>query len=140
MTSAVYLDHAATTPALPGVVELVARALRDSWGNPSSHHGPGRAARARLEDAREFLRGTLNAAHVVLTSGGTEADQLGVLGAAQVRPPGRVLAGAADHPAVLAQAPLLERFGMRLSRLPVDRTGDLDPESLFEAMGQDVRV
>jgi cysteine desulfurase len=136
----IYLDNAATTTPLEAVVEAVAETAARSYGNPSSHHELGRQARRRLEDAREFLRGTVSAAQVVFTSGGTEADMLGVVGAALARPPGRVLAGAADHPAVLAQARLLERSGHRLTTIGVTATGDVEPEALFEALGADVRV
>jgi cysteine desulfurase len=135
-----FLDHASTTRPLPEVAEAVARTQIEWFGNPSSQHEPGRGGAPRREDAREFLRGTLCAAQLVFTSGGTEADLLGVFGAALGRSPGRILVGAADHPAVLAQAPLLERSGHRMQRVPVTPNGDIDPEALFDVSGSDVRV
>ena len=136
---AMYLDHAASTPPLPEVVDAVAATMHEAFGNPSSTHGPGTAARRLLEDSREFLRGSLGAARLVFTSGGTEADCLGVVGAAWARPAGRVLVGAADHAAVLS---LDQVLGKRhaLSAVPVGTHGVVEPETLFEALGPDVRV
>ena len=136
----IYLDHAATTPPLPAVVDAMARCQRDTFGNPSSSHAFGPAARRALDDAREFLRGTLGAARIVFTSGGSEADQLGVVGSALARSPGRVLMAATDHPALLNCTALLSRLRHHVSVLPVTRHGDLAPETLFEALGQDVRT
>lgn len=138
--SAIYLDHAATTPALPAVVEAVARAQRDWFGNPSSKHGFGTPARKHLADAREFLRGTLSAAEIVFTSGGSEADMLGIVGAAAVRSPGRVLVAASDHPAALSCTDWLARLRMHVTVLPVTRHGDIAPETLAQELGPDVRV
>lgn len=140
MAEPVYLDNAATTRPLPAVVEAMAKAQRDLFGNPSSAHAFGPPARKALEDAREFLRGTLGAARVVFTSGGSEADQLGIVGAAAARQPGRVLMAASDHPAILECAGLLGKWRDHCARLPVTRHGDVEPETLFEALGQDVRV
>ncbi len=136
----IYLDNAATTRPLPAVVDAMARVQRDTFGNPSSPHGFGPPARRLLDDAREFLRGTLGAAQVVFTSGGTEADLLGLVGAAAARPPGRVLVGAADHPAVLRCAELLGRFRHHVTLVPTTRDGDIHPETLFDHLGPDVRA
>ena len=137
---AVYLDHAATTHPFDDVLEAVEDVSRQRFGNPSSQHRFGAAARHLLEDAREFLRGSLGAARLVFTSGGTEADLLGIVGAAAARAPGRVLVAASDHPAVLAtRAPLALRRH-ELCELPVTPHGDLEPERLFDALGRDVRV
>ncbi len=140
MTSGLYLDHAATTPLLGAAWQAGAAAALEAFGNPSSTHGFGAQARRRLEDAREFLRGTLGASELVFTSGGTEADLLGVLGAAIARAPGRVLAGAADHAAVLALEPALARTRHRLVRVPVGPGGVPSPEQWFDLLGPDVRV
>ena len=138
--SAVYLDHAATTPVLPAVVEAVARAQRDWFGNPSSRHGFGRPPAKHLADAREFLRGTLSAGEIVFTSGGSEADLMGIVGAAAARGPGRVLMAASDHPAALSCTDWLSRLRMHTSLLPVTRHGDIAPETLARELGPDVRV
>ncbi|MCC6671046.1 MAG: cysteine desulfurase [Planctomycetes bacterium] len=138
--AAIYLDHAATTAPTPEVVDAMVQAQREAFGNPSSLHGFAERPRRLLEDAREFLRGTLHAAGLVFTSGGTEADLLGVLGAVLARGPGRVLTGAGDHAAVLAQAPLLARLGCRITQVPLDPQGDIDPETFFGLLGPDVAV
>lgn len=139
-SASIFLDNAATTRPSQSVVEAMAQCQRDHFGNPSSSHSFGSEPRRILEDAREFLRGTLGASKLVFTSGGSEADMMGVLGAAMVRPPGRVLVGATDHPAVLALEEPLKRTQHRLTRVPVTAHGDPDPETLFELMGPDVRV
>ncbi|MCB9870406.1 MAG: cysteine desulfurase [Planctomycetes bacterium] len=137
---AVYLDNAATTRPMPEVVEAMAQVQLEHFGNPSSAHRFGDQPRRLLQDAREFLRGTLSAANLVFTSGGTEADLLGVAGAVQRRSPGRVLCAASDHPAILQQANLLARTRHRLVPLPVTEDGDLDPEVFFDHLGRDVRA
>jgi cysteine desulfurase len=136
----IYLDNAATTRPLPAVLAAMQRTSLECFGNPSSSHSFGPPAKRALEDAREFLRGTLGAARVVFTSGGSEADYLGIVGSAAARAPGRVLMSAADHPALLQCTTLLGRYRHVVSALPVTPDGDLAPETLFEALGQDVRV
>jgi cysteine desulfurase len=140
MPEAIYLDHAATTPPDPEVLAEVAEVAARAFGNPSSSHLFGKEPRKLLADAREFLRGTLHAAQVVFTSGGTEADMLGVVGAVWRRPPGRVLVGAADHPAVTALEPVLRKLNHRLVKVKVTQDGDIEPEALFELLGHDVRA
>ncbi|MFY9345921.1 MAG: aminotransferase class V-fold PLP-dependent enzyme [Planctomycetota bacterium] len=140
MPARIYLDNAATTPPLPAVVDAMARAQVEWFGNPSSAHSFGPPAKRALDDAREFLRGTVGAARVVLTSGGSEADYLGIVGSAAARPPGRVLMAQSDHPALLQCTTLLARHRHHVSTLPVTPAGDLAPEMLFEALGQDVRT
>lgn len=136
----IYLDNAATTRPLPQVAARMGQAQLELFGNPSSSHGPGQAARKALEDAREFLRGSVGAASLVFTSGGSEADYLGIVGSASVRPPGRVLMAASDHPALLRTEQLLSRWRHHTTVLPVTPHGDLAPETLFDALGSDVRT
>lgn len=136
----VYLDNAATTRPLPEVVEAMSTVHLDHFGNPSSAHQLSQEPKKLLEDAREYLRGTLSAAQIVFTSGGTEADLLGVTGAARIRSPGRVLAAATDHPAILSQQDVLKHTNHRLVLVPTTPHGDMDPETFFEHLGTDVRV
>ena len=136
----IYLDNAATTRPTRLVVDRMAQAQLELFGNPSSPHAFGPPAKRALDDARDFLRGTLGAARVVFTSGGSEADQLGIAGAAATRSPGRVLMAKSDHPALLQCATLLGRFRGHVTELPVTEHGDLAPETLFDALGTDVRV
>ncbi|PZP21040.1 MAG: hypothetical protein DI600_05435, partial [Cutibacterium granulosum] len=115
-----YLDHAATSPLRP----CAAQAMADTpaLGNPSAVHGSGRAARAMLEDAREEIAALLGVRplEIILTSGGTEADALAILGG--LAPQGRLWASSVEHPAVagLADPRLL---GQRVSTVPVDGHG-----------------
>ena len=136
----IYLDNAATTRPFAAVVDAMAEAARDAYGNPSSGHAYGPPAKRLLDDAREFLRGSVGAARVVFTSGGSEADQLGIVGAALARSPGRVLMSAADHLALLQCQGMLGRLRHHVDVLPVTVDGDIAPEALFERLGQDVRV
>ena len=137
--SPIYLDNAATTRPLPEVVEAMAQTQLEAFGNPSSPHRFGPPARKALDDAREYLRGTLGAARIVFTSGGSEADYLGIAGAAAARPPGRIVMAASDHPALLRTDLLTSRWRHHTAVLPVTADGDLTPELLFESLGKDVR-
>jgi cysteine desulfurase len=136
----IYLDNAATTRPSRLVVDRMADAQRELFGNPSSPHAFGPPARRALEDARAFLRGTVAAHRVVFTSGGSEADYLGIVGAAATRPSGRVLMSKADHPALLKCGGLLARYRHHVAELDVTEDGDIAPETLFDALGSDVRV
>ena len=136
----IYLDNAATTRPGRAVLDHMADTAWRLFGNPSSGHAFGPPAKRALEDAREFLRGSLGAARLVFTSGGSEADQLGVVGAAATRAPGRVLMAKSDHPALLQCEHLLTRHRHRVAVLPVTPDGDIAPETLFDALGKDVRV
>jgi len=136
----IYLDNADTTRPSRLVVERMANAQRELFGNPSSPHVYGPPAKRALEDAREFLRGSLAAHRVIFTSGGSEADYLGVVGAAATHSPGRILMSRADHPALLKCSGLLGRYRHHVSELEVTQGGDLAPETLFDALGSDVRV
>ncbi|WP_280417292.1 cysteine desulfurase family protein [Nocardia carnea] len=133
----VYLDHAATTPMLPAAIEAM-NTVFGSAGNASSLHGSGRAARRRLEEARESIAADLGArpSEVILTSGGTESDNLAVKGIFWARRDAdprctRILAGATEHHAVLDAVEWLERHeGARVTWLPVDSDGIVAPETL----------
>lgn len=133
------LDHNATTPVDPRVrAGMAGLWARDDLGNPSSPHGRGRAAREVVEAARRQLAAALHAEPlgVTFTSGGTEADNLAVLGvaralAAQGRPHG-VLTSPLEHPAVGAAVARLETEGVPVERVRVDDAGRIDPEEVAE--------
>jgi cysteine desulfurase len=124
----IYLDNNATTRPLPEVVEVMTRHWRDSFANPGSRHGAGRRARQALETARESMAGILGAHpdEVIFTSGGTESNNLAVLGLAS-GPPGTIALTGAEHPAVNEAARFLETRGWHLATLPVDDEGLLLP-------------
>ncbi|HME72218.1 MAG TPA: cysteine desulfurase family protein [Myxococcota bacterium] len=136
MARRIYLDHNATTPLREEVVEACTRAFR-SFGNPSSTHFEGAAARAELERARARVASLLGAdpAEIVFTSGATESNNLalqGALGAGRAR--SRLVTSRAEHPSVLEPAESLERAGVKVTRLPVDASGRLDPRAVASAV------
>src|ERR687897_2822177 len=137
MRKAVYLDHAATTPVRPEVLEAMLPYLTNqAFGTPSSAHRFGRAARAGIEQARREIAEAVGAEpnQVIFTSGGTEADNLGIVGAAlAARDRGAAMCAAVsaiEHKAVLAAAHAVCHLGGREVLLPVDRSGVLDLHAL----------
>ena len=134
----VYLDHAASAPLRPEVLEQMLPHLSGVQANPSSPHGPGRRARAALDEAHERLGASIGAEPraLVFTGGGTEAINLGVKGAAWAgKAQGhRILTTAVEHKAVLESCLLLEKYGFEIKRLPVDRYGRVDPDDLTAAL------
>lgn len=122
----IYLDHNATTPPLPEVVDAVARWQRDAYANPGSRHAPGRRARQVLEHARESVASLLGAFpdEVVFTSGGTESNNAALLGFCQGTP-GAIVITPGEHPAVLETCRALVPRGFTLWELPLDREGRL---------------
>ncbi|HET7322233.1 MAG TPA: aminotransferase class V-fold PLP-dependent enzyme, partial [Longimicrobiaceae bacterium] len=129
---AIYLDNAATTPVRPEVRAAMQPFLSERFGNASSVHGRGREARAALEEARARLAAVLGAtpAEIVFTRGGTEADNLAVLGRARLCPGASVVCSAVEHRAVLASAEAAAEEGHPLQILPVDAAGLVDPAAL----------
>jgi cysteine desulfurase len=143
MPDPVYLDHAATTPMRPEAIEAMSQELA-RLGNPSSLHAAGRRARRVVEEAREQLAEVFGArpSEVVFTSGGTEADNLAVKGLYWARRDGgtrnRVLTTSVEHHAVLDSVRwLAESQGAEAVWLAVDPEGELSPEALRAAIGQD---
>lgn len=137
----VYLDNAATTPMHPQVVEAMARAMATTFGNPSSVHAFGQAARRALEEGREQVAALLGAepGEVVFTGGGTEADNLAILGVARANAErGRhIITSMVEHHAVLHACQALEKDGFRVTYLPVDAFGAVRPEDLERALTDD---
>jgi cysteine desulfurase len=141
MRTPVYLDHAATTPVRPEVLEAMLPYLTEqAFGNPSSAHRFGRTARAGLEQARRDVAGAVGAepSQVIFTSGGTEADNLGILGAAlAARERGGAMCAAVsaiEHKAILAAAHAVCHYGGQEILLPVDGDGQLELDALDEAL------
>ncbi len=137
--SRVYLDWNATTPPLPDVVDAMTRAAREAWGNPSSVHGPGRTARACVEDAREAVArlAGCDPRDVVFTSGGTEANNV-ALRSAFVEAPGTLVTSRLEHPSVTRVAEGLEREGRaRVRWVRVRPDGVLDLDDLDAALSED---
>jgi len=135
---AIYLDHAATTPLRREVLDAMLPFLTESFGNPSSAHSYGRSARAALDEAHDRVATRLNAEarEIVFTSGGTEANNLALKGAAWAgKARGhRIVTSAVEHHAVGHALRYLEKFGFEIVELPVDRYGRVDPEQLERAI------
>lgn len=145
MPEPLYFDHAATTPVRPEVVDAMIPFLGPRFGNPSSTHRWGREARAALDEARERVARCLgaNSDEVCFTSGGTEADNLAVLGAFHaMAPKGRttVVTTPIEHKAVLAAAHQAAREGGAERLLRMTAAGQVDATSYADAMTNDVAV
>lgn len=127
MPARIYLDNNATTRPWPEVIETVAYHLQHSFANPGSRHAEGRQARQVLESSRETIAAILGAQpeEVIFTSGGTEASNLALFGAAWSMTPGTIALTAGEHPATMETCRSLRRLGWQLEVLPVDRDGRL---------------
>jgi cysteine desulfurase len=141
----VYFDYNATTPLAPEVIDAVASSSRDVFGNASSIHRFGQQAKATLDDARSSVAVLLRAdpSEVVFTSGGTEADNFAIRGAAEaLEPTGRrhLIASAIEHEAVLNTFRALARRGWRTTLLPLDQSGVVSPDRLREAIAADTAL
>jgi cysteine desulfurase NifS/selenium donor protein len=134
----VYLDYNATTPVDPEVAEAMLPFLTSRFGNPSSAHAYGAEARAAVEAARRQVAALLGARpeEIVFTSGGTEANNTVVHGVARLhRAKGRhLVVSSVEHPAVLEPCAALEEEGWRVTRVPVDGSGRVDPRDVAEAL------
>ncbi len=136
----VYLDHAATTPTDPAVIEAMLPYWRETWGNPSSLYSAGRQARAALDRARAALAAVLHChpREITITSGGSESDNLALRGSvaearrAMSRP--HIITTAVEHHAVLHTAMALEKDGVDVTYLPVDAYGMVSPDDLTAAI------
>ena len=133
-----YLDHAATTPVRPEVLDAMLPFWGSAFGNPSSAHAFGRTAREALDDAHERLARSIGAEarEIVFTSGGTEAINLGLKGAAWAgRARGhRIITSAIEHHAVAHALAHLDKFGFEIVTVPVDRYGRVDPDDVERAL------
>ncbi len=143
----IYLDHNATTRLHPDARDAMLPLLDDCYGNPSSIHAQGRAARDVVERARAEVASLLGAAgeEIVFTSGGTEANALAVVGGAQAARAAeprrtRVLASPIEHPSVDAPLEALARDGFEVTRLRVDSRGRLDLQEVARALGDQVAL
>jgi cysteine desulfurase len=137
----VYMDHSATTPTHPDVLEAMLPYFTREFGNPSSLYTIGRQARAAVEGAREQVAAALGAApgEVFFCAGGTEADNWALKGVASaLRDRGtHIITTAIEHHAVLHTCEYLEAQGFRVTYLPVDRHGLVDPDAVKEAITDD---
>ena len=138
MFAPVYLDHNATTPLLPEVFDAMSPWLQTQFGNPSSRHEYGRAARRAVDEARQQVALALDAhpTEVIFVSGGSEANNLFLKGAAASLRPGLIAVSAIEHPCVLKPAAQLARQGWEVRYLPVDAGGRLEPVAYTALLAQ----
>ncbi|WP_409289444.1 cysteine desulfurase family protein [Peribacillus sp. SCS-37] len=137
----IYLDHAATSPMHPGVIKKMAEAMEATFGNPSSIHSFGRKSRHILDESRAFIARSIGAKEneIIFTSGGTEADNLAIIGTARANS-GRgkhIITSIVEHHAVLNTCRYLEKEGFDITYLPVDESGLVSPDGLKEALRDD---
>ncbi len=144
MSTQVYLDHNATTPLAPEVLEAMLPFLRSDFGNPSSIHELGRRAKAALQEARETVASFLSASasEIVFIASGTEADNLAILGVVaaeeeEPRPRRHLVTSSIEHHAVLNVMRHLEKKGYRVTYLTPDRSGRVLESDLQRALGAD---
>lgn len=137
-----YFDHNATTPVAPEVLEAVASCLGQVYGNASSIHFFGQLAKQRLEAARRQVASSIGCspAELVFTSGGTEADNMAILGVVRAAHARHVITSAIEHPAVLGPCTQLEREGVEVTRVPVGASGIIDPADIRAALRQDTAL
>ncbi len=139
----VYLDHNASTPVHPEVLQAMLPYFSESFGNPSSIHGFGRGAKEALEASRETIAHFLGVGpdEVIFTSGGTESDNLAILGVARARErPGHIITTRIEHHAVLRTCEALEREGWAATYLPVDEHGLADPDDVHRTIRPDTAL
>jgi cysteine desulfurase len=137
----IYMDHSATTPVAPEVLQAMLPYFSQKFGNASSLHSYGLEAKEALEESREKVARLLKADNeeIVFTSGGTESDNLAILGIARKNTTlGRhIITSSIEHPAILETCRALEREGFSVTRLPVNRDGLIDPSDLEKAIRPD---
>jgi len=140
----IYLDYNASTPIDPLVIEVMRAALEEGYGNPSSAHWAGAPAKALLEASRRQVAGLLQCApeEMVFTSGGSEANNLALKGVFYARRgrPVHLITTQVEHPSIHDPCAFLEREGARVTRLPVDGTGLVDPDELLRAVTPDTAL
>jgi len=136
----VYLDNNATTPVLPEVFEAMRPFYLEQFGNASSIHHYGQHARAAVEKARASVAALVNArpAEIVFTSGGTEADNLGIFGLVQRGD--HVITSTVEHSAVLNTCKRLEQMGCEVSFVAVNDRGEIDPANVRSALRSNTRL
>jgi len=138
----IYLDHNATTPIDPRVVDAMLPYLRGEFGNPSSVNHEGRRARLALDRARRQVADLIGAepSEIVFCSGGTEANNHALLGALEATGRGRIVTSAVEHQAILSPCEHLEQRGIRVTRVGVDEHGRVDPDAVIASLDDDVAL
>jgi cysteine desulfurase len=138
----VYFDHAATTPVDERVLEAMLPYFSERYGNASEVHTPGRLGKQGLDRARAQVAAALGAheREIVFTAGGTESDNLAIVGLLQLQEPAHLVVGAIEHPAVIESAKFLQKLGWEVAFVPVDRDGTVTAEAVRAALRPDTRL
>ncbi len=134
----IYFDHSATTPVLPEIVEIVGKCFSKFYGNASEPHTPGRQAKELLNTSRLTIANAMGAKprEIVFTGGGTESDNLAVLGVAEAyqKKGNHIITSEIEHPAVLMPLRYLSRKGFKITKVGVDKYGMVDPDDIKKAV------
>ena len=142
MVRQIYFDNAATTQVIPEVLEEILPYFSERYGNPSSLHELGAEAAAGMRIARERVAKTLNCypSEITFTSGGTESDNIALMGVVGKRGRDRIVTSAIEHSAIIETCSHARSIGYKATIVPVDREGFIDMSALDSAMGDDVAV
>ena len=134
----IYFDNSATTPMAPQAIDEFTQNMIESFGNPSSRHALGLDAAKRLGAARETIAKKMGAStdEIYFTSGGTEGDNIAVLGGANIKKGGRVVTTAVEHPAVLRAMDYLESSGYEVVRIMPQSDGSISPSEILNAVNE----
>lgn len=135
----IYLDNAASTPVHEKVIEEMLPYFREQYGNPSSIHRHGRLANAAIQNSRKRIASLINANsnEILITSGGTESNNTAIYGIASQSKGKHIITSAIEHDAILEPCKRLEKEGYRISFLPVDKYGFVNPEDLEKEISND---
>ncbi|MER2064020.1 MAG: aminotransferase class V-fold PLP-dependent enzyme, partial [Alkalibacterium sp.] len=141
MNETVYLDHAATTPMHPDVIEVMTETMKENYGNASSIYQIGRESRGLVEEARRTFAQSIHASpqEIIITSGGTESDNMAVLKTAEkFKDHGKhIITTAIEHPAVLKPMAYLEEAGFEITYLSVNKKGEVTLDQVQKALRED---
>lgn len=132
----IYLDNSATTPVAKEVIEVMHECMENTWGNPSSTHIAGRQAGAMLKACRKTVADYLGVSEgeIYFTSGGTESDNIAILGAANIKKGKRIVTSAIEHDAVLKTMEQLELMGFEVVKIMPEADGSIDPDKVIAAV------
>lgn len=138
----IYLDNNATTPLAPKVADAMCRCLKFNFGNPSSSHPHGQKAKSAVEKARQQVAGLVGSRsdEIIFTSGGTEANNMAIIGTALRYKTGHIISSCIEHPSVLNPLKHLEGLGYKVTYLPVDQYGIVDPADVEKSIRRNTRL
>lgn len=132
----IYLDNNATTPLAAAVVNAMSKCLKENYGNPSSTHPYGVKAKRAVESARKHMAELIGATpeEIIFTSGGTESNNMSILGSTAKFKSGHIISSCIEHPSVENPLKHLERIGFKVTNLPVDKYGFVNPEDVYRSI------